>query len=61
MIVRWEPPPKESQNGIIVGYKIRFKLKGSRRGDTVTTDGNRRLFAITGKNKELYGNNLIVW
>ncbi|XP_055934961.1 neogenin-like isoform X2 [Argiope bruennichi] len=51
VIVRWEPPPKESQNGVIVGYKIRYKLKGSRRGDTVTTDGNRRLYALTGLEK----------
>ncbi|XP_076332516.1 neogenin-like isoform X3 [Tachypleus tridentatus] len=48
IIVRWQPPPKESQNAIITGYKIRYKLKGSRRGDTVTTDGNRRLYALTG-------------
>ncbi|XP_023215993.1 neogenin-like isoform X2 [Centruroides sculpturatus] len=48
IIVRWEPPAKDNQNGIITGYKIRYKLKGSRRGDTVTTDGNRRLYAITG-------------
>ncbi|XP_022241028.1 neogenin-like isoform X3 [Limulus polyphemus] len=48
IIVRWQPPPKEAQNGIITGYKIRYKLKGSRRGDTVTTDGNRRLYALTG-------------
>ncbi|KAG8195386.1 hypothetical protein JTE90_001400 [Oedothorax gibbosus] len=51
VIVRWEPPPKESQNGVIMGYKIRYKLKGSRRGDTVTTDGNRRLYALTGLEK----------
>lgn len=51
IIIRWEPPPKESQNGIITGYKIRYKLKGSRRGDTFTTDGNRRLFALSGLEK----------
>ena len=27
LIVRWEPPPKESQNGIITGYKIRWRPK----------------------------------
>ncbi|KAL3202069.1 hypothetical protein MRX96_042706 [Rhipicephalus microplus] len=48
IIIRWEPPPKDSQNGIITGYKIRYKLKGSRRGDTITTDGNRRLYALSG-------------
>lgn len=46
IIVRWESPPKESANGVITGYKIRYKQKGSRRGDTVTTDGNRRLYAL---------------
>lgn len=47
-IVRWEPPPKESQNGIITGYKIRWRkasVKG--RGEMVTTDGSRRLYAVT--------------
>lgn len=47
MTVQWEPPPEESQNGIITGYKIRYKQKGKRRGETVTTDGNRRLYALT--------------
>ncbi len=48
IMVRWEPPPKESQNGIITGYKIRYKRKGNRGSDTVTTDGNRRAYALTG-------------
>ncbi|XP_064471636.1 neogenin-like isoform X2 [Ornithodoros turicata] len=51
IIIRWEPPPREAQNGIITGYKIRYKLKGSRRGDTITTDGNRRLYALSGLEK----------
>ncbi|UYV61776.1 NEO1, partial [Cordylochernes scorpioides] len=51
VIIRWEPPPKDSQNGIITGYKIRYKLKGSRRGETVTTDGNRRLYTLTNLNR----------
>ena len=45
---RWEPPPKESQNGIITGYKIRWRQKGERKQETVTTDGSRRLFDISG-------------
>ena len=49
MIVRWQPPPPEAQNGIIVGYKIRYKAQGSRRGDTVVTDGNRNSYALTGE------------
>ncbi len=44
--MRWEPPLPDEQNGIITGYKIRFKVVGGR-GDTVTTDGNRRAYALT--------------
>ena len=45
---RWEPPPKESQNGVITGYKIRWRPKGERKQETVTTDGSRRLYDISG-------------
>ncbi|XP_059093555.1 neogenin-like isoform X2 [Tigriopus californicus] len=48
LIIRWEPPPKESQNGILTGYKIRWRRKGKGKSDIFTTDGSRRLFAITG-------------
>ncbi|KAL8622320.1 hypothetical protein ACOMHN_043324 [Nucella lapillus] len=51
IIVRWQPPPPEAQNGIILGYKIRYKTEGSRRGDTVPTDGNRNNYALTGLKK----------
>ena len=59
VIVRWEPPAKENQNGIITGYKIRYKPKGQRQrggplmttasttGSTATTDGSRRLMTLT--------------
>ncbi len=47
IIVRWEPPPKDAQNGIITGYKIRYKRKGSRGSDTTTTDGSRRAFPLS--------------
>ena len=30
------------------GYKIRWRKKGNRKSDILTTDGSRRLFAITG-------------
>jgi neogenin len=46
--VRWEPPPKESQNGIITGYKIKWRRAGKGNTQTVSTDGSRRLYAITG-------------
>ena len=47
--MRWEPPAKESQNGIITGYKIKWR-RGGKGGNTqtVSTDGSRRLYAITG-------------
>ncbi|XP_045125604.1 neogenin-like isoform X4 [Portunus trituberculatus] len=48
LIIRWEPPPTEHQNGIITGYKIRYKERGkSGSSKTRTTDGNRRLFPLT--------------
>ena len=53
IIVRWVPPPKESQNGVLTGYKLKWRKAGkgmtSRDGtQTVSTDGSRRLFAIPG-------------
>ncbi|XP_041356167.1 neogenin-like isoform X3 [Gigantopelta aegis] len=47
IIVRWEPPPLDKQNGIITGYKIRYKKSGTKQGKTVTTDGNRNNYALT--------------
>ena len=55
LIVRWEPPPPESQNGIITGYKLRWRKGKGGESEVVTTDGSRRLFAITGlKNGKEY-------
>lgn len=52
LIVRWEPPPKESQNGIITGYKIRWRPRGKGHSEILTTDGSRRLYAVTGLKKD---------
>ena len=54
--VRWEPPPKESQNGVLTGYKLKWRKSGKgisgRDGtQTVSTDGSRRLYAISGLQK----------
>lgn len=49
--MRWEPPPEETRNGLITGYKIRFKKKTDMRSRTVTTDGNRRLYALVNLEK----------
>lgn len=51
IVVTWEPPPDGSQNGIITGYKIRYKqkLRGERSGNSVTTDGNLHIMELTGR------------
>lgn len=47
LVLRWEPPPPMDQNGIITGYKIRYKKRGNPGTTTKTTDGNRRLYVLT--------------
>ncbi|KAI5727214.1 hypothetical protein M8J76_016252 [Diaphorina citri] len=51
--VKWQPPSRRGQNGIITGYKLRYKKKDVKKdkGETVTTAGDRRLYVITGLNK----------
>lgn len=51
IVVNWEPPPDGSQNGIITGYKVRCRQKqrGERSASTVTTDGNLRIWELTGE------------
>uniref|UniRef100_A0A8D9AVD2 Neogenin n=1 Tax=Cacopsylla melanoneura TaxID=428564 RepID=A0A8D9AVD2_9HEMI len=50
--VKWHPPSRKGQNGIITGYKLRYKKKDKKdKGETVTTAGDRRLFVISGLNK----------
>ncbi|PSN38934.1 hypothetical protein C0J52_08943 [Blattella germanica] len=48
--VRWEAPPHEGRNGIITGYKLRYRKRDrrDRHGDTVTTAGDRRLYTLVG-------------
>ncbi|KAF5297558.1 hypothetical protein FQR65_LT09989 [Abscondita terminalis] len=45
IIVRWEPPPPEGQNGVITGYKLRYR-KQNKKGDTISTPGNLRIFPL---------------
>ncbi|XP_063985766.1 neogenin isoform X2 [Diachasmimorpha longicaudata] len=48
IIIRWEPP-LEGRNGIITGYKIRYRKQDRRYpSDTITTEGNQRLYSLTG-------------
>ncbi|XP_050425598.1 neogenin isoform X2 [Adelges cooleyi] len=50
--VRWEPPPKFSQNGVITGYKIRYRKRDKKAyGDTITTAGDITSYQISGLEK----------
>ncbi|XP_032889340.1 netrin receptor DCC isoform X2 [Amblyraja radiata] len=48
--VSWLPPPSNTQNGFITGYKIRHKKIG-RRGDTETLEPNNLWYLFTGLDK----------
>lgn len=50
--MRWQEPKSEHQNGKITGYKIRYKKKGAKKGLTVTTAGDRDLYALTDLKKD---------
>lgn len=53
VIIRWEPP-LEGTNGIITGYKIRYRPQDRRyQSDTITTEGNQRLHVLTGLDKHV--------
>ncbi|KAF0761702.1 neogenin isoform X1 [Aphis craccivora] len=50
--IRWEHPPKSSQNGVITGYKIRYKKPDKKSsGDTITTAGDNLEYQISGLDK----------
>ncbi|XP_064163524.1 netrin receptor DCC isoform X1 [Anguilla rostrata] len=48
--VNWQPPPSNSQNGFITGYKIRHRKTG-RRGDQETIEPNNFWYLFTGLEK----------
>lgn len=53
IIIRWEPP-LEGQNGIITGYKIRYRrYDRSSQPVTITTEGNQRSRVLTGLEKHV--------
>ncbi|XP_025206226.1 neogenin isoform X3 [Melanaphis sacchari] len=50
--IRWEHPPKSSQNGVITGYKIRYKKPDRKSsGDTITTAGDNLEYQISNLDK----------
>ncbi|XP_033225419.1 neogenin isoform X2 [Belonocnema kinseyi] len=51
VIIRWEPP-LEGQNGIITGYKIRYKRRGGS-PHTITTESNQRFYVLSNLDKHI--------
>ena len=49
--MRWEPP-LEGQNGIITGYKIRYKRRGGS-PQTITTESNQRFYVLSNLDKHV--------
>uniref|UniRef100_A0A914WAK2 Neogenin n=1 Tax=Plectus sambesii TaxID=2011161 RepID=A0A914WAK2_9BILA len=49
MVVQWRPPPASDRNGLITGYRVKYKtkLRGSK-GQTFVVDGDTREHTITG-------------
>ncbi|KAF7668299.1 hypothetical protein LDENG_00019590 [Lucifuga dentata] len=47
IMVHWQPPPLNAQNGEITGYKIRYR-KGTRRSEAETTGGTQLYKLIEG-------------
>ncbi|KAK9876148.1 hypothetical protein WA026_011265 [Henosepilachna vigintioctopunctata] len=52
LTVRWQPPPLDSQNGFITGYKIRIRKTGSRKAHTYSTSANERMYFFNELEKE---------
>lgn len=46
-MVRWEPPYGESPYGALRGYKIKYRVKGDKRHQTVDVQPNRHFFELT--------------
>lgn len=49
ILIRWEAPTEDSQNGIITGFKIRYKQTKDKTVKTVTVDGGHTRYSLTGK------------
>lgn len=48
-MLRWQPPPPNSQNGEIINYKIKYR-KGSRRSETTDSTSGSQLFKLISGN-----------
>ncbi|XP_063237445.1 neogenin isoform X2 [Bacillus rossius redtenbacheri] len=48
-VVRWEPPAPGAQNGVVTGYKLRWRRRDRRgRGQTLGADAGQRSLVLTG-------------
>lgn len=45
IMLRWQPPPLNSQNGEIVNYRIKYR-KGSRRSENSDSTSGTQLFKL---------------
>jgi len=49
IIVRWDPLPEEVTNGIITGYRIRYRQNKDRRQTIVAVDGSQAQCILASK------------
>lgn len=47
IMVHWEPPFGESQYGSLLGYKIKFRTKSSKKHETISVEPNRHFYELT--------------
>lgn len=50
-MVRWEPPYGEAPYGSLLGYKIKFKNKSSKKQETISVEPNRHFYELTNLEK----------
>ena len=51
VLVSWRPPAARHRNGVLLGYKVQYKRKGSRRGDvcSIITKPQENQYVLTGE------------
>lgn len=47
-MIGWDPPPEDTQNGLIEGYKIEYKQRKDKINLNAMVDGGKRSFDFTG-------------
>lgn len=49
--MHWEPPPASDHNGIITGYKIKYRKFNKKKSETSSTPANVRFYVINNLDK----------